>query len=294
MTPSELARKVRAIHTLSAKEVEEALAGKYQSVFRGRGMEFIEVREYQPGDDVRQIDQNVSARMGRPFIKCFREERELNIVLLADVSASGRFGSRGLAKSAAAAEVCAFLAFAVSRNNARVGLVMFTDRVENFIPPDRGVRHAFRIVSEILSFEPAGTGTNIAGALDFVGRILKKRTVLFLISDFLDSGFEKPLRILARRHDVIAVNVSDPIEAGLPDVGLLELEDSETGEAVLVDTSDPAVRSRFETLSRQRRLELEEKFSSAGIHEIKINTENPFLNELVKFFKLRRKRRPNR
>lgn len=293
MTPSELARKVRAIQILSAKEVEDALAGKYQSVFRGRGMEFIEVREYQPGDDVRQIDQNVSARMGRPFIKCFREERELNIVLLADLSASGRFGSRDQSKSAAAAEVCAFLAFAVSRNDAKVGLILFTDRVEKFIPPGRGVRHALRIIREILSLEPAGIGTDIAGALDFAGRILKKRSVLFLISDFLDSGFGKSLRMLARRHDLIAVSVSDPIEGSLPDAGLLELEDAETGEPVLVDTASSTVRSHFEMLCRERRLKLKEIFNSSGINEIRITTEGPLLNELLKFFRLRLKRRPN-
>jgi uncharacterized protein (DUF58 family) len=293
MTPAELARKVRAFQILSTKEVMEALAGKYRSVFRGRGLEFEEVREYQPGDDVRLIDQNVSARMGRPFIKVFREEKDLTIVLLVDLSASGRFGSRGMAKSAAAAETCAFLAFAGIRNNARVGLVLFTDRVERFIPPGRGVRHAFRIITEIISLEPAGTGTDIAGALGFVGRVYKKRTVLFVVSDFLDSGFEKPLRILARRHDLIAVSVSDPLEASLPNAGLLELEDAETGEPVLVDTGSPTVRSRFETLCLQRRLELKGIFNSAGIHEIRIATDGSFLIELVKFFKLRRNRRPN-
>lgn len=292
MTPSELTRKIRAIQTISAREVEDALAGKYRSIFRGRGMEFIEVREYQPGDDVRLIDQNVSARMGRPFIKCFRAERDLNIMLLADMSGSSRFGSRDREKSAAVVEVCASLIFAVSRNNARVGLALFTDRIEKFIPPGRGVRFALRLITEILSFEPEATGTDLAGALQFLGHVLKRRSVVFVVSDFLDSAFENALHILAGRHDVIAVSVSDPVEAGLPDVGLLDLEDAETGEPVLVDTASPSVRSRFEVLCRGRRLKLKELFDSAGINEIRVTTaDNPLLSELLKFFKLARKRR---
>ena len=291
MTPAELARKVRVIQVLSNKEVMEALAGRYRSIFRGRGMEFEEVREYQPGDDVRMIDQNVSARMGRPFIKTYREEKELTIVVLADLSASGRFGSREVAKNEATAEVCAFLTFVGIRNNAGVGLVTFTDRVEKSFPPGRGVPHALRLMRHILSFEPERTGTDIAGALDFTGSMFKKRAVVFLVSDFLDSGFEKPLRMLSRRHDLVAVSVSDPLEAGLPNAGLLEIEDLETGEPVLVDTGSPTVRSHIGMLCRRRRLELKRILNSAGVDEIRIKTEGPFLNEMVKFFKLRQKRR---
>ncbi len=289
MISSELARKIRTFRIVTTKLVTEALAGRYKSVFRGRGIEFLEVREYQPGDDLHLIDQNVSARMGRPFIKCFREERELSIVLLADLSASGRFGSHGVTKNETAAQVCSFLAFAGNRNHAKVGLVLFTDRVEKFIPPGRGSRHIYRLIREILSFEPAGTGTDIARALGFTGRVLKRRAVMFLVSDFMDSGFEKPLRILARRHDLIAVSISDPLESSLPDVGLLELEDAETGESMLVDTGSPAARSRFEKFCRRRRQELKDTFTSAGIHEIRLTTDGPFLGELLKFFKLRQK-----
>lgn len=291
MIPKELAKKIRLIQISTSKAVNDVLAGEYESVFKGRGMEFDEVREYQPGDDVRTIDWNVTARTGKPFVKRFREERELTVIFLVDLSASGSFGSVRQLKNEMAAEVCALLAFAATKNNDKVGLIVFTDHVEMFIPPKKGSRHVLRVIREILSFQPGRAGTDIAQALDYVGRVQAKRAVVFLISDFQAEGFERALRVLGRRHDMIAVTIGDPRELSLPDVGLLELEDAETGEVVLIDTGDPEVRRQYERLGRETASKLAGIFRSMGVDQIEIRTGRDYVRDLIKFFKKRERRR---
>jgi len=291
MIPKELARKIRTIQIYTTKVVNDVLAGEYESVFKGRGMEFDEVREYQIGDDVRSIDWNVTARAGKPFMKKFREERELTVMFLVDLSASGSFGSVKQTKNELAAEICALLAFAAIKNNDKVGLIVFTDHVEMFIPPGKGARHVLRVIREILSFRPRRTRTDIAKALDYLGRVQSRRAVVFLISDFQAEGFEKTLRVLGRRHDVIAVSISDSRESRLPDVGLLELEDAETGEIALIDTRDREVLKRYESLSLKRAGELGEMLRSMGIDQIRIETGRAYIRDMMAFFRNREKRR---
>ena len=236
MIPKELAKKIRYIQIYTSKAVNDVLAGEYHSVFKGRGMEFDEVREYTPGDEIRTIDWNVTARMGHPFVKRYVEERELTVLFLVDLSASGTFGSVEKLKNEVAAELCALLAFSAIKNNDKVGLIVFTDTIELFIPPEKGVSHVLRLIREVLSFQPKRKRTDIALALDFLGRVTHKRAVVFLVSDFLAERFEKPLGMVAKRHDLVAIPLADPRELGLPNVGLVELEDAETGESVVVDT----------------------------------------------------------
>ena len=225
--------------------MNDVLAGEYTSVFKGRGMEFDEVREYMPGDDVRTIDWNVTARMDRPYVKRFVEERELTVFFLVDLSASGAFGSVKKLKNEIAAEFCALLSFSAVKNNDKVGLIVFTDRVELYVPPKKGTTHVLRLIRELLNFKPKAAKTDIGGTLDYFGKVAKKRAVVFLVSDFQSEGFEKAMRIISKRHDLIAVPVTDPREVRLPNVGLIELEDAETGEMVLVDTSSAAVRKQL-------------------------------------------------
>jgi uncharacterized protein (DUF58 family) len=291
MIPRELAKKIRTIQIYTTKVVNDVLAGEYESVFKGRGMEFDEVREYQPGDDFRSIDWNVTARAGKPFIKKFREERELTVIFLVDLSASGTFGSVKQTKNELAAEICALLAFAAIKNNDKVGLIAFTDQVEMFIPPGKGARHVLRVIREILNFRPSRTRTDIAGALDYLGRVQTRRAVVFLISDFQAEAFEKPLRVLGRRHDLIAVSVSDSRELKLPDIGLVELEDAETGDIVLIDSANREVRKRYESFSLARAGKLAEMLRSMGIDQIRIETGRPYLRDMMAFFKNRERRR---
>jgi uncharacterized protein (DUF58 family) len=291
MIPRELAKKIRYIQIYTSKVVNDVLAGEYESVFKGRGMEFDEVREYQVGDDIRSIDWNVTARTGKPFIKRFREERELTVMFLVDLSASGSFGSIKQPKNELAAEVCALLAFAAIKNNDKVGLIVFTDRVELFIPPKKGTRHVLRVIREILSFRPQRTRTDIAKALDYLGRIQSRRAVVFLISDFQAEGFERSLRVLGRRHDVIAVSITDPRETSLPDVGLLELEDAETGETVLIDTGSREVRKHYEASTLERAGRLRELLRSMSIDQIGVETGRAYVRDLMTFFKNRERRR---
>ncbi len=291
MIPRELAKKIRYIQIYTTKVVNDVLAGEYESVFKGRGMEFDEVREYQPGDDVRSIDWNVTARAGKPFIKKFREERELTVIFLVDLSASGSFGTMKQTKNELAAEICALLAFAAIKNNDKVGLIAFTDQVEQFIPPGKGARHVLRVIREILTFRPSRTGTDIARALDYLGRIQARRAVVFLISDFQAESFEKPLRVLARRHDLIAVSLADARESKLPGIGLVELEDAETGEFVLVDAASAEVRKRYEALSLARAGELAEMLRAMGIDQIQIETGKPYVRDMTAFFRTRERRR---
>ena len=291
MIPKELAKKIRYIQIYTSKVVNDVLAGEYQSVFKGRGMEFDEVREYQVGDDVRSIDWNVTARSGKPFVKRFREERELTVMFLVDLSASGSFGSVKQPKNELAAEICALLAFAAIKNNDKVGLMVFTDHVEMFIPPKKGTRHVLRVIREILSFRPQRTRTDITRALDYLGRVQSRRAVVFLISDFQAEGFERSLRVLGRRHDLIAVAVTDPREIALPDVGLLELEDAETGEVALIDTGSQAVRRQYAALALERAARLNDLLGSTGIDQIRIETGRAYIRDLMTFFKNREKRK---
>lgn len=291
MIPRELAKKIRYIQIYTTKVVNDVLAGEYESVFKGRGMEFDEVREYQPGDDVRSIDWNVTARAGKPFIKKFREERELTVIFLVDLSASGSFGSMRQTKNELAAEICALLAFAAIKNNDKVGLIAFTDQVEQFIPPGKGARHVLRVIREILTFRPSRTGTDIARALDYLGRIQARRAVVFLISDFQAESFEKPLRVLARRHDLIAVSLADARESKLPGIGPVELEDAETGELVLIDAASAEIRKRYEALALARAGELAEMLRAMGIDQIQIETGKPYVRDMTAFFRTRERRR---
>jgi len=291
MIPKELAQKIRYLQIHTSKAVNDVLAGQYESVFKGRGMEFDEVREYQPGDEIRSIDWNVTARTGRPYVKRFVEERELTVMFLVDLSASGAFGSVGKMKNEAAAELTALLAFAAVKNNDKVGLIVFTDDVETFIPPKKGVTHILRLIRELLYFQPRQARTDISGALDYLGRVNRKRAVVFLISDFQGTGFEKPMRVLSRRHDLIAVSVTDPREVRMPSVGLIELEDAETGEIITIDTASTRVRTQYEALGRERAARLKELFTASGVDHIEVATDRDYVRDLVRFFRAREHRR---
>ncbi len=290
MIPRELAKKIRVLQITTNKVVNDILAGEYKSVFKGRGMEFEEVREYSPGDDIRTIDWNVTARTGKPYVKTYVEERELTIMFIVDMSASGEFGSVNKFKNEVAAELCALLAFSAVKNNDKVGLILFTDRVEKFIPPKKGTTHVLRVIRELLSFKPKKSRTDIAGALDYFGRIASKSAVVFLVSDFLAEGFEKPMSIISKKHDLIAATVIDPREKSLPDVGLVELEDAETGETILIDTGSRDVRNRYRDLGEQQSGQFRNMFSSMGVDHIEIRTDRDYVPELVKFFRIRERR----
>lgn len=291
MIPKELAKKIRYIQIHTSKAVNDVLAGEYESVFKGRGMEFEEVREYQPGDDIRSIDWNVTARTGHPYVKRFVEERELTVVFLVDLSASGSFGSVEKTKNEVAAELCALLSFAAIKNNDKVGLIIFTDCVEMFIPPKKGVSHVLRVIRELLCFEPRQVRTDISVGLDYLGRVTHKRSVVFLISDFLGEGYEKQMRVLAKRHDLIAVSVADPREVRMPNVGLIELEDAETGELIAIDTGSVGVRNEYERMGRNRSRGLKELFASVGVDQIEVLTDKDYVKNLVRFFLARERRR---
>jgi uncharacterized protein (DUF58 family) len=289
--PKELTKKIRYIQIYTSKAVNDVLAGEYHSVFKGQGMEFDEVRAYQPGDDIKTIDWNVTARTGLPYVKRYVEEREITVFFLVDLSASGFFGSLEKLKNEIAAEFCALLAFSAIKNNDKVGLIVFTDTIELFIPPAKGTSHVLRLIRELLFFGPGKkrvrTGTDIALALDYLGRVLHKRGVVFLVSDFLDKDFEKTLGVLARRHDLIAVTVADPRECALPDVGLMEIQDAETGAQVLVDTGDKEVRRRYEELARKKNDKLASLFKGTGVDHIELYTDRDYVLDLVKFFRKR-------
>ncbi len=288
--PKEIFKKIRRIQIYTKRAVDDILAGQYRSVFKGRGMEFAEVREYQIGDDVRFIDWNVTARMGRPYVKQFSEERELTVMLLVDASGSGRFGSVEQTKNDIAAEIAALIAFSAIRNNDKVGLIIFTDRVEKFIPPKKGRSHVLRVIREILYFEPDGKMTDINSAIEYLMRVTTRRTVAFLVSDFIASGFAGKLRAANQRHDIIALRIADPREFELPRVGLIELEDPETGERALINTRNDRLRKRFEQLSRSRRAEQTRMFRSMRVDSVDIRTDSSYVEPLVKFFRMRERR----
>lgn len=290
MVTSDILDKLRYIQIVSSKAVNEMLAGEYHSVFKGRGVEFHEVREYQTGDDVRSVDWNVTARMGRPFVKRYVEERQLSLFFVVDLSASGQFGSAGKAKNDIAAELCALLAFSAIKNNDKVGLVVFTGKVELFVPPGKGISHVLRIIRNLLSFEPSSKKTDIAGALEYLGRLHYKKSVVFLVSDFLDSAYEEPMKVIARRHDLIAVSVRDPGEMELADAGLIDLADAETGKRVVVDSSSPAVRRAFAARALARQRALAESFLSMEIDHIPVECGDDTLRDLVTFFRQRERK----
>ena len=291
MIPTEILRKVRRIQIVTSAMVHDLFAGQYHSAFKGLGIEFEEVREYQPGDDVRTIDWNVTARNGRPFVKRFREERELTVVLLVDVSASQEFGTRDQLKSELVAELGATLAFSAIQNNDKVGLLLFTDRVERFVRAGKGTRHVLRVVRELLYHQPEGRGTDIAAALQYLDRVLTRRAVVFVISDFQSPDFIQALKSVRRRHDIIPVLVRDQRESELPPVRYVELYDPETGEQLLADTSSRAFRRRFSVLTLGRREMLLADFRKLGIDVVDVETGRPFVEPLQRFFRKRGKRR---
>jgi len=290
LLPLEVIRRIRKIHIHSNYLVNDILAGEYESAFRGRGMEFEEVREYQPGDDVRDIDWNVTARMGHPYVKVYREERELTILLLVDVSGSGQFGSGAQLKNELSAELAAVLAYAAVKNNDKVGLIIFSDSIEKFIPPKKGRNHVWRVIREVLEHRPRSRKTDISAALDFLNRITSRRVIAFLISDFIAGGYEKLLRVTNKKHDLIAISIADPRERELPPVGLVELEDAETGETRLIDTGDAAFRREFSAGATRRTSETRELFRRCGVDHIPLITDQPYINALMKFFRMREKR----
>lgn len=288
--PPEILRQVKLLELRTRGLVNSLFTGEYRSVFKGQGMEFSEVREYQPGDEVRSIDWNVTARMRKPYVKRYIEERELTVMLVVDLSGSERFGTRKRFKSELASELAAVLAMSAIRNNDRVGAVLFTDRIEHVVPPRKGRRHALRLMRDLLAFEPTGTGTDIAMAVDYAGRMLVHKAIIFLVSDFQEEDLEQPLKLLAQRHDVVAVTVDDPSEHELPDLGLARFMDPETGETLDVDTSDPDVRARFaeavtaEITARRRLLR------KLAIDEIPLHTDGGVVDPLIRFFRTRETR----
>lgn len=295
METKELLKKVRQIELSIRGVVNEVFAGEYHSVFKGRGMEFAEVREYQPGDDVRTIDWNVSARMNHPFVKVFDEERELTVMILFDASSSESFGSRNQMKGDVAIEIAALLASSAIRNNDKVGLVIFSDRIEKFVPPHKGRKHILRVVRELLYFATSrdverSTRTDIAVALEYLNQILKRRATVFLISDFLAEGFDKDLQIANRRNDLVAIRLIDPLEERLPGVGLVEFEDLETGETLLLDTSMHEIRETVAENALTEKNKLEKAFKTIGVDYIDIYTDQSYVKPLSRFFRMRARR----
>ena len=288
---SELLAQVRRIHIRTKHQVNDLMAGEYSSVFKGRGMEFEEVREYVPGDDVRTIDWNVTARMQRPYVKEFREERELVVMILVDISRSGDFGTTGRLKNELAAELAATLAFAATRNNDKVGLILFTDRIERFVPPKKGRGHVWRVIREILDCERQGRGTDLGEALSFLNRVVHRKAVAFVISDFLDKAdFERPLRVANRRHDLVLFRVSDPRERVLPDVGFVAVEDAEDGRPAWVDTASAKVRDRYSEAAARRLRELQGRLRKLNVDLVEMSTDEGVAQPLVRYFRHRERR----
>ncbi|MEN8661870.1 MAG: DUF58 domain-containing protein [Lentimonas sp.] len=299
MSPSDIIKKVRRLEIRTRQLVTDSVTGAYHSSFKGRGMDFEEVREYAIGDDVRTIDWNVSAKMDRPFVKVFREERELTLMLLVDLSASGVFGSVEQSKRERAAEIASVLAFSATLNNDKVGLILYTDDLEHYIPPKKGRRHVLRTIRDILVFEPKGKGTNHKVALDYLNRVQRRKTVVFLISDFLDNS-ETPapeapslfstLSLTNQRHDLVSIALSDPRESELPNVGLITLEDAETGEMVEINTNSAKVRKSYATLAQKRRAHFESNMRRKGLDWVEASTDQPYLPALRQLFARRASR----
>ena len=288
MLSKELIKKVRQIQIRTSHQVTEVMAGEYKSAFKGRGMEFDEVRQYQPGDDVRTIDWNVTARSGDAYVKRFVEERELTVMLMVDASSSGSFGSTTRSKNEVAAEIAALLAYSAIRSNDRVGLIIFTDQIEKFVPPRKGRSHVLRVIREILYFNrPEHGTTDIGAALEYLQKVCVRRSVVFVISDFLAEGYDKALLLASKRHDLIPVTITDPREIELPDVGFLDLMDAETGERILIDTHDIRVRDAFSFLGVSDRAARTKQFRQMRSAAIDIRTDQSYVDELVRFFRTR-------
>ena len=287
MSPEEVMHEVRRLEITTRHLVRDIVAGEYSSAFRGRGVEFSEVREYQVGDDIRTIDWNVTARLGSAYVKRYLEERELSVLFVLDVSASGRFGTRLRTKQSLAVEVCAVLALAAARNSDRVGAVWVTDRVERFVPPRRGRRHALRVINDLLAFEPAGSSTDLGAALRFVDSILRRRAVVFLVSDFLTSGYQSEVERLARRHDLIALQLYDPRERELPDIGLVTLREPESGRWRRVDTGRVETRERFRSRAAEFDRALQRELRQSGADLVQLETGQSYAERLLAFFRRR-------
>ena len=290
MIPREILKQVRRIEISTRGLVNEVLSGEYHSVFKGRGMNFAEVREYQYGDDIRSIDWNVTARTGAPFVKVFEEERELTVMLVVDVSASGDFGTQERLKGEVAVEICALLAFSAIKNNDRVGLILFTEEVERYVPPKKGRKHVLRLLSEIIAFEPQRKGTSLDAGIEFLLRVTTRKAVAFLLSDFFDDGPQQALRIAAKRHDLIPIVLGDPLDEALPNMGMVWLEDPETGEAVPVPTHVGGFRRRFASRAAASRARLDGLFRRLRIDAIRLETGEPLHRPLLNYFKLRARR----
>jgi uncharacterized protein (DUF58 family) len=288
--PPEILRQVKLIELRTRGLVNSVFTGEYRSVFKGQGMEFSEVREYQPGDEVRSIDWNVTARMRRPFVKRYIEERELTVMLVVDLSGSERFGTVRRFKSELASELAAVLAMSAVRNNDRVGVLLFTDRIEHMIPPRKGRRHVLRIIRDLLAFEPVGRGTDMVRAIDYVARMLNQKAIVFIVSDFLEDDISHPLKLLAQRHDVVAVTVEDPSERDLPNIGIARLIDPETGDTFEVDTSSPSVRTAYADRVLTEREERKHLLRRLAIDEVAVRTEGGVVEPLLRFFRTRETR----
>jgi uncharacterized protein (DUF58 family) len=286
----ELLQRIKTIQIKTNYLVNDIMAGEYVSAFKGRGMEFSEVREYQPGDDVRLIDWNVTARMNQPFIKEFKEERELTLMLLVDVSSSGEFGSAGKLKNEVSAEIASILAFAAIKNNDKIGLIVFSDKIEHTIPPKKGKAHIWNIIRTILDFKPEGKGTNLSLPLEYLLNVQKRKTTAFLISDFQDDDYETKLKLVKQKHDLVAISITDPREETLPDVGLIQLEDTESGESLLVDTSDSEMIRQYSEQVQVKKENRKTYFQSIGIDTIEIKTNKSLADPIIRYFKLREKK----
>ena len=291
MSTSALLKKVRKIEIKTKGLSNHIFAGEYHTAFKGKGMAFSEVREYQPGDDIRSIDWNVTARYNSPFVKVFEEEREMTVMLLIDVSASGNFGTQEQFKRELATELAAILAFSAINNNDKVGVIFFTDKVEQFIPPKKGKSHILRIIREVLAFNPQGKGTDIAGALEYFNSVIKKRSICFILSDFMSKEFDKPLKIASKKHDVVALRIHDKREDNLPNMGLVPMQDAETEETVFVDTSSNRIRAQFTKNRISKITTLKKLLPASGVDLIDITTGTDYVRPLINFFKTRGKRK---
>jgi len=290
MLTKELLKQVRQIEIRTKGLVNQVFSGEYHSVFKGRGMEFSEVREYQFGDDIRNIDWNVTARFGHPFIKVFEEERELTVILMVDLSGSLIFGSVEKTKQEIAAEISAILAFSALKNNDKVGLILFTDKIEKFVPPRKGRKHVLRIIREVLSFEPKGKSTDLKAALEYMNNAIKRRSIVFLLSDFMDAGYEKILRIVGKRHDLIGMVLNDKREDEIPDMGLVKFTDAESGIERWIDTGDKRTRFLFKEMRKRDKENLKSLFLSGRLDSIEIDTGQNYIKPLVQFFRMRERR----
>jgi len=288
--PAEVMQQIQRMHIRTRRVVNDLLSGQYESVFKGQGMVFKEVREYVPGDDVRSIDWNVTARTGQPHIKVMTEEREQTVMLVVDGSASGRFGSRKRLKSELAAELCAVLAYSAIKNNDKVGLLIFTEQVELFVRPQKGRKHVLRVIRELLCFEPAGTGTNLSGALEYLNQVIARHAIVFIVSDFMAAKYESALRITRRKHDTIAVAVDDPREFILPNVGVISVRDCETGKEAVVDTGSRTLREAYEDDGERRRSHRSAVLKRARVDVIEVRTDTGYVDALHRFFRMRERR----